>query len=62
MAEESMPRQLVDSVVKLIPDLCIEHNLEFDRFALEQTTPVITLPFKKKSKSRPEDRERERED
>ena len=62
MAEESMPRQLVDSVVKLIPDLSIEHNPEFDRFAVEQTGPAITIPFLKKSKSRPEDRERERED
>lgn len=60
MAEESMPRQLVESVVKLIPDLSIDHNPEFDAFAQKQETPVISIPFIKKT--RPVDREKERED
>ena len=60
MAEESMPRQLVESVVKLIPDLSIDHNPEFDRFAEKQDTPAMSIPFLKKAK--PVDREKERED
>ena len=60
MAEESMPRQLVESVVKLIPDLSIDHNPEFDRFAEKQDTPAVSIPFIKKAK--PVDREKERED
>ena len=59
MAEESMPRQLVESVVKLIPDLSIDHNPEFDRFAEKQDTPAMSIPFLKKAK--PVDREKERE-
>lgn len=63
MAEESMPRQLIESVVKLIPDLSIENNPEFERCA-SQDEPSVTnmLPFMKRNKRKSDDKDREREE
>lgn len=61
MAEESMPRQLIESVTKLIPDLSIENNPEFDRCVKEQNASKITFPFLNKSKTSSEDMEKERD-
>ncbi len=60
VADESMPRQLIESVTKLIPDLTIENNPDFEKHALKvNNTP--TRIFTVKRKTNIEDKEREKE-